>query len=96
MIMVFEKADDADAYIKGVQQGREIERLFLKNIKDVIFHNPATIVKWHDGTKTVVKCGHGDKYDAEKGLALCIVKKAMGNKGNYYEALKPWLEKYEL
>ena len=51
--------------------------------KKVIFNNPATIVYWNDGTKTVVKCLPGETYDKEKGLALCFMKKAMGNKGNY-------------
>ena len=30
------------------------------------FHDPATIVFWNDGTKTVVKARHGDKFDKEK------------------------------
>lgn len=47
--------------------------------KDIIFHNPATIVKWSDGTKTVVKCHEEDTYDKEKGLALCYVKKFCGD-----------------
>ena len=46
---------------------------------DIIFNEPATIVKWKDGTKTVVKCQKGDTYDREKGLALCVLKKMLGN-----------------
>lgn len=64
------------------------------DIKDVIFNAPATIVFWNDGTKTVVRCGEGEKYDPEKGLALCIAKKALGNKHDYYEPFKKWLGKY--
>ena len=47
----------------------------------IIFNNPATIVLWKDGTKTVVKCQtkNGDVYDPEKGIALCFMKKALGN-----------------
>lgn len=44
-----------------------------------IFNDPATIVLWGDGTKTVVKCQEGDAYDSEKGLALCYMKKYLGN-----------------
>ena len=44
-----------------------------------VFNPPATIVLWKDGTKTVVKCGENDVYDPEKGLALCFMKKALGN-----------------
>lgn len=60
-------------------------------IKRVIFNAPATIVLWADGTKTVVKCGEKDEYDPEKGLAMCIAKKALGNEGNYYNVFKEWL-----
>jgi hypothetical protein len=64
-------------------------------IKDVIFHDPATIVKWADGTKTVVKAQEGDIYDPEKGLAMAITKKALGNKGDYNNEIKKWLSKYK-
>lgn len=47
--------------------------------KRVIYHNPATIVIWEDGTKTVVKCGEKDEYNPMLGLALCYMKKALGN-----------------
>ena len=60
------------------------------NIKKVIFNNPATIVFWSDGSKTVVKA-HLDDYDPEKGLAMAIAKKALGNEGNYYNVFKKWL-----
>lgn len=59
-------------------------------IKRVLFHNPATIVFWCDGTKTVVKCD-GEKYDPEKGLAMAISKKVLGNKGAYYDVIKKWV-----
>lgn len=62
-------------------------------IKKVIFNDPATIVMWEDGTKTVVKC-HNEKYDPEKGLAMAFMKKTMGNKGNYYEVVKKALKDY--
>lgn len=62
------------------------------NIKNVIFKNPATIVFWSDGSKTVVKA-HNDDYDPEKGLAMAIAKKALGNEGNYYNVFKKWLPK---
>lgn len=62
------------------------------NIKKVIFNNPATIVFWSDGSKTVVKA-HNDDYDPEKGLAMAIAKKALGNEGNYYNIFKKWLPK---
>lgn len=59
-------------------------------IRDVIFSDPATVVFWDDGTKTVVKTQGGEKYDKEKGLAMAIIKKITGNAGNYYEIFKEW------
>lgn len=67
----------------------------LPEIKNVIFNNPATIVFWSDGTKTVVKCQYDDVFDREKGLAMAICKKVFGNKGNYCNQLKKWLPKEE-
>jgi hypothetical protein len=64
-------------------------------IEKVIFNDPATIVMWKDGTKTVVKCNEGDTYDPEKGLAMAISKKALGNKGNYYNTFTEWLPEEE-
>ena len=67
----------------------------IPEIKNVIFNDPATIVFWEDGTKTVVKCQDGDEFDPEKGLAMAIAKKAYGSKGNYCNKLKKWLPKEE-
>ena len=64
-------------------------------IKNVIFNDPATIVFWEDGTKTVVKCQDGDEFDPEKGLAMAIAKKAYGNKGSYCNKMKKWLPNEE-
>ena len=69
--------------IKGMEDNMKI--------KKVIFNDPATVVLWADGTKTIVKAGEGDIYDPEKGLAMAIAKKALGNKDNYYEVFKKWL-----
>ena len=60
-------------------------------ITKVIFNDPATIVFWLDGTKTVVKCDDKERYDPEKGLAMAISKKALGNQGNYYNEFKRWM-----
>ena len=67
----------------------------VPKIKKVIFNNPATIVLWKDGTKTVVKCGEDDSFDPEKGLAMAITKKALGNKWTYYNAFKKWIPEDE-
>ena len=76
--------------------GISIPRLQLvPDFHKVIFNDPATIVYWADGTKTVVKCGEHDIYDPEKGLAMTISKKALGNQGNYYNKFKKELPEGE-
>lgn len=70
-----------------------VSRSTTMEIKKVIFNDPATIVIWKDGSKTVVKCGDGDVFDPEKGLAMAIAKRVYGNKGRYYETFKKWLPK---
>ena len=66
-------------------------------IKNVIFNPPATIVFWSDNTKTVVKCdGEYESYDPEKGIAMAISKKTIGdNKYEYYNTFKRWLKKWD-
>ena len=81
-----------------IRNDAEVQRNIYCNIpeiKNVIFNDPATIVFWEDGTKTVVKCQDGDEFDPEKGLAMAIAKKAYGNKGNYCNKMKKWLPKEE-
>ncbi len=60
-------------------------------IKEVIFNDPATIVYWNDGSKTVVKCQPGDTFSEELGLAMAISKKFLGNKGNFNDVFKSFL-----
>lgn len=102
------RRDNIDAflyYIKGANKSpsankETAERSYYMHydirrfIKKVKFNPPATIVFWTDNTKTVVKC-KGEDYDPEKGLAMCISKKVLGDKGNYYEVFKKWLPKEE-
>lgn len=81
-----------DEVITMNADGIKIVRVKMPEIEKVIFNAPATIVKWKDGTKTVVKCGRGELWDPEKGLAMAICKRIMGNKGNYNEVFKKWLD----
>lgn len=48
-------------------------------ISRVIFNNPATIILWADGTKTVAKAHGDDAFDPEKGFAVACAKKLLGN-----------------
>lgn len=59
-------------------------RTTIPKPKKVIFSGPATTILWNDGTKTTVKCQEDAEYfDEEKGIAMCYLKKMLGNKGNY-------------
>lgn len=60
-------------------------------IKRVIFNPPATIVYWSDCTKTVVKCNVNGIFDPEKGLAMAIAKRCVGNTGAYYAEIRHWV-----
>lgn len=97
----FELYNDNKSYfettttITGFEKDNTLIIKIKDNIKDVIYNAPATIVIWKDGTKTVVKCqeGTGDTYNPELGLAMCIIKKLSGNKGNYNDVFNKWLPK---
>lgn len=83
----------------AIVYGRFIERI-AKNarfgfmIEKVIFNDPATIVIWSDGIKTVVKCAN-EEFDKEKGLAMAICKRVLGNEGNYFNEFRKWIEDEE-
>ena len=47
-------------------------------IDRVIFNDPATIILWKDGSKTVVKRSEDDIWDPEKGFCMAIIKKLYG------------------
>lgn len=66
------------------------------NIKKVYFNDPATVVLWADGTKTVVKCGEEDIYDPQTGLLMCMAKKMYGNNGKFNDILREWLPEEEV
>lgn len=51
------------------------ESLKIPKIKKIIFNNPATIIYWKDGTKTVVKTSPDDVFNEEIGVAMAYMKK---------------------
>ena len=104
---VFLTKESAEKALKKIKKDHSNVQLKTK-IKKVVFNNPATIVFWEDGTKTIVKTrplkknqklninsnknNNVECFDKEKGLAMAIVKKVMGNKGSYYETFKKWCD----
>lgn len=97
---------NANAFVKIGKEDDEMKRkemiavpkgfgnFQMVGIKKVIFNDPATIVIWGDDVKTVVKA-ENEPYDPEKGMAMAIAKRALGNEGNYYDIFKKWLPKEE-
>lgn len=79
------------AITKHIMETIAVSNARLPRIKDVKFNPPATIVFWVDNTKTVVKVQEGDVFDPEKGLAMAIIKKLCGNKGNYNNIFHKWI-----
>lgn len=66
----------------------------VPEIKVVYYKHPKTIVWWADGTKTEVTCQAMEVYDKEKGLAMAISKKALGNTSSYYNEFKKYNMRY--
>jgi len=62
-------------------------------IKNIYFNEDkgTVVIKWVDGTRTKVKCQNGEKFDAEKGIALCFMKHAFNNRGCYNDVFKKYI-----
>ncbi len=66
-----------------------MERIAGMAPEKVIFSGPATIAIWPSGDKVVAKCSGNDEYDREKGLMMCLLKKAYGSKA--VDILEEWV-----
>ena len=86
---------DSELISKKTSKEAYNKRIFSE-IKDIIINDPATIILWKDGTKTVVKCQPDDTFDPGTGIAMAILKKLYGNSGFYKDIFEPAIEKYEL
>ena len=88
---------DAMTYVYGIwpSSSKNPNRLVDLNLRitKVIFNEPATIILWNDGSKTIVKCNKDDIFDREKGMAMAICKKILGEK--FRETFKKYLPEEE-
>lgn len=64
-------------------------------ISRVIFNNPATIILWADGTKTIAKTHGDDAFDPEKGFAVACAKKLLGNGDAFRMEFAKWATEAE-
>lgn len=51
----------------------------IPDIDRVVFNDPATIVFWEDGTKTVVKCAKDQTFERYAGFIAACAKKMFGS-----------------
>ncbi len=49
-----------------------------KRIEKVIISDPATIIFWGNGSKTLVKCTPGETFDPEKGFLMAFFQSYSG------------------
>ena len=89
------KTDQFRKYYK-YETKNKINFLSLLNLKieRVMFNDPATIVFWSDGTKTVAKCSDEDYYDKTTGLAIAVCKKIMGR--DYREIFQEFIPEEDI
>ena len=78
---------------KFVRDTIELNKRTVPNIEDVIFSGPATIIKFNDGSKSVVKCDAEDEQNKDVGFLMALVK-SMVKKESYDMILKT-MEKYK-
>lgn len=45
----------------------------------IVFNDPATIVFWKDGTKTIVKCSDNEDFNPYFGFCAAVAKRVFGN-----------------
>ena len=91
-----ETAEIATGCIGLLLKGFMDEHAFhVDPVKKVVFNDPATVVYWIDGSKTVVKRSEDDRWDPEKGLLLCFMKRMFGNTGRFNDVLKEWMREGE-
>lgn len=90
------------SFTKDIAAGRAKDRNLSLAVSSnpyitrVIYNNPATIVWWSDGVKTVVRCQPGDTYSPETGLAMAISKRVYGNDNRFNKVFARWLPHNEV
>lgn len=63
-----------------LEETRSIIAYRLPAIEEAIFNEPekATVIRWHGGDRTVVRCGEGETFDRYTGFMAAICKKMLG------------------
>lgn len=90
----YEMMDYYNSVMKNREEYIKERNHLLMSIKNIDFQPPLTVVIWEDGTKTFVKCTEGEVFDPEKGAAMAIAKKALGDNYNYIEKISYYVDKW--
>lgn len=53
---------------------------YIPRITKIVSNAPDTVVYFNDGDKVVVTCQPDETFDTEKGIYICLLKKALGSK----------------
>lgn len=76
---------EIDDMIKANYSKEEIKKMINSTFgvpkfeyKKIIFSGPCTIILWKDGTKTMARTNEEETFDPEKGVAVCFMKRALG------------------
>lgn len=57
-------------------------------VDHIFYDDKATVVFWTDGTKTIVKCAEGTKYDEYAAFCIALAKKIYGSNSALKRAIK--------
>ena len=90
----FKEYDNAlrEAGIIGKYEPTEVHiKMNMPEVDRIIFNNPATIVFWSDGVKTVVKAAENREFNPYYGFCAAVTKRLIGD--NHNHAVKNLIER---
>lgn len=71
--------DPSDEFDKDIDYDKLGSIGYLPQIDKIVSNDPDTIVFFADGTQSHVRCEKKEEFNAETGIYLAILKKAIGN-----------------
>ena len=86
-------ADTAFDIAGFVKSAEEYNKKKVPEIEDVIFNGPATIIKFKNGTKSVVKCDKEDEQNKDVGFLMALIKASVRKES--YDMILKTMEKYK-
>lgn len=62
---------------------QRLKKNHFLGITKVVFNDPATVILWADGTKTIVKNMDGTEFNPYHGFCAAVTKKIIGENSNH-------------